>query len=193
MIKCSISGCDRPHHARGWCSTHWARWKRNGEPGEAENRKPGIQYIERECSIDGCNRIVRMHGLCSMHNQRFKDDEGKWKNPKRLKNMPGEGYLDKYGYVRYYRPDHPNSAKNGSVYGHVIEMSKKLGRQLFPFEKVHHIDGNRSNNNPENLEVWMTGHPYGQRVKDLVESCIPTYLKLYGSKGIIELIESLTI
>lgn len=29
---CCISGCDRPHVARGWCSTHYARWRKHGAP-----------------------------------------------------------------------------------------------------------------------------------------------------------------
>ena len=29
---CSIEGCDQPHEARGWCATHYARWRRHGDP-----------------------------------------------------------------------------------------------------------------------------------------------------------------
>ena len=28
----SIEGCERPRHARGWCSHHWRRWHRHGDP-----------------------------------------------------------------------------------------------------------------------------------------------------------------
>lgn len=27
---CSIEGCDKPASARGWCGTHWARWRSRG-------------------------------------------------------------------------------------------------------------------------------------------------------------------
>lgn len=29
---CSITGCEHPHEARGWCATHYARWRRSGDP-----------------------------------------------------------------------------------------------------------------------------------------------------------------
>jgi hypothetical protein len=47
-------------------------------------------------------------------------------------------------------------------------MSQKLGRPLRPGESVHHIDGNRANNHPNNLELWVRGQPAGQRLRDLV-------------------------
>lgn len=30
--ECSIEGCGRSHDARGWCTMHYRRWKRNGDP-----------------------------------------------------------------------------------------------------------------------------------------------------------------
>lgn len=47
-------------------------------------------------------------------------------------------------------------------------MEKKLGRPLLDDENVHHINGDRLDNNPANLELWVTRQPRGQRVEDLL-------------------------
>lgn len=40
IVQCSVPGCDRTVKARGWCSMHYGRWQRDGDPGEAATRKP---------------------------------------------------------------------------------------------------------------------------------------------------------
>ncbi len=44
---CSIEGCEIETITRGWCQMHYARWRREGTPGEAERRivKPGYGGI----------------------------------------------------------------------------------------------------------------------------------------------------
>ena len=56
-------------------------------------------------------------------------------------------------YVYLNRPDHPNAAKNGIVGEHVVVASEKIGRPLLPGEVVHHVDGDKANNDPDNLRV----------------------------------------
>lgn len=57
------------------------------------------------------------------------------------------------GYVRIYKPDHPNCNQSGYVYEHRLVMEEKLGRLLQLGEIVDHVDCNKSNNHPDNLRL----------------------------------------
>lgn len=51
---------------------------------------------------------------------------------------------------------------------HRLVMEGRIGRPLAAKESVHHINGVRDDNRVENLELWFSPQPYGQRVADLI-------------------------
>jgi hypothetical protein len=81
----------------------------------------------------------------------------------------GRPYADSHGYIRIRSSwDHPNANGSGELLEHVKVMSEMIGRPLLRGENVHHKNGVRDDNRPENLELWLVSQPKGQRVVDLV-------------------------
>lgn len=94
-------------------------------------------------------------------------------------NNKGERHIDRLGYVQIWKPDHPNCKSAGYIHEHRYLMSEHLGRPLYKHENVHHINGFRADNRIENLELWTTTQPSGQRVEDKI-TWAKEFLKMYG-------------
>ena len=92
-------------------------------------------------------------------------------------------HKDKNGYILIYKKDHPNSCKSGNIKEHSYVMSEFLGRPLKKGENVHHKNGIRDDNRIENLELWSTAQPPGQRIEDKIEWA-KEFLHEYGYKVI---------
>jgi len=59
------------------------------------------------------------------------------------------------GYWHIYNPKHPFAVHGGKyVAEHRLAMEKKISRYLLPGEVVHHLNGDRLDNSPENLVLF---------------------------------------
>lgn len=164
---CRVAGCLKPLYRKsGFCSPHYERHKKYGDPLAG-----GVfhQKLPEKCSADGCDKKPLARGFCGGHYSllmKYGDHtKAKYKWYARGKN---EWHETSHGYVWRYAPDDPNGTVNGYVYQHRAVMAEKLGRSLLSGENVHHINGVKTDNTPENLELWVTMQPPGQRPSDLV-------------------------
>jgi hypothetical protein len=156
---CAVEGCSKPTNNLGFCAMHYRRHQRE---------RYGI------CTVEGCEKLQQDIGLCPMHRRRFKKfgdvgpagparwRDGKWDRPRR------ESFVNDGGYRMIYAAESPAANSRGYVVEHRYEMAKRLGRELYAGENVHHINGVRTDNRLENLELWVTSQPSGQRPVDLV-------------------------
>lgn len=81
------------------------------------------------------------------------------------------------GYVVLRYPNQ-NGARQEDIYEHRAVMEKRIGRKLTPDETVHHINGIKTDNRDENLELFSSRHGPGQRVVDKIAFAIEM-LKTY--------------
>ena len=153
---CGYKNCKGRHVARGLCSLHYSRLQ-NGSDMDAPARQYG-----RICGVQGCGRPHTAVGFCSTHAGRHYSGR-EIDAPIKSYNLPigskqdaGQGYIAiKIG------PGRKDWRKE-----HRYVMEQHIGRILYPKENVHHINGIRDDNRIENLELWSTSQPRGQRVSD---------------------------
>lgn len=156
MKKCSVEGCERKFYGKGLCSTHYMSARRNNTPGQRD---------QANCGVEACEKFVYGLGYCYKHWRRFKSTG----NPVGLKNREiGTGTINAAGYKLVFLPGHPCADKRGLTMEHRVVMSEILGRPMLKHEQAHHLDGDKLNNDPSNLELWVRQQPHGQRVEDLV-------------------------
>lgn len=170
--KCAVDGCDLlGPYVKGFCSSHYERFKKYGDPLKGRPKQGVItrRSSVEPCSCENCDKIAVAKGFCNAHWYKFKRYGDPLGGKFTRSDRNSEWYVGHTGYVLRYEPKGKHSGANGSVYQHRYIMGEKIGRKLKTSENVHHKNGIRSDNRIENLELWISAQPAGQRVEDLVE------------------------
>jgi hypothetical protein len=122
--------------------------KRCGNEFLASPRNPPIVFCGRACGIRWRNE---------QEPGKFAGENGsRWRGGRRI---------DDRGYVLIWAPDHHSVKGTKRIYvaEHRLVMERMIGRPLLRTEQVHHKNGIRDDNRPQNLELWIKQQPAGQR------------------------------
>jgi hypothetical protein len=113
--------------------------------------KPPFIGPLRKCSIEGCDQIARyvtVH-FCGKHDMRIR----RYGDPHHI-TSDQQRKINCREAALAYKPARPDVyRKRHNRHEHRVVAEQILGRPLTSKDVVHHIDGNKHNNAPENLQV----------------------------------------
>ena len=169
-VTCARPSCTETFYARvsserAYCSTTC-----RNIAGRKEKATFACEWCHKPFEVQGSLAKFNANRFCS------REHMGLAKRQAAL----GNTRLRSDGYTSEFWPDHPSADVNGQVMQHRLAMESALGRYLLSTENVHHRNGSRSDNRPENLELWSTAQPAGQRPEDKV-TFAREMLALYGN------------
>lgn len=136
---CLVCGTILQVSAQDYCSPAcWAKAQQSGTErpcavcGTPVYVKPYQEGVKKYCSVACHSESMRLDGA-------------------------GGRYKTRDGYIQVYYPKHPDAGKNGMIFEHRLVAEQKYGRRLLRSEHIHHINGIRDENTPENIELIAPG------------------------------------
>lgn len=124
---CALPGCERPWDRREWCSLHYERWYKHGDPAwvpAIRTRKPPpppwprLVFTPAACAVVGCALPASARGWCRHHYDVWHAHKDPLWRPERLscavegctRAYKGLGYCGKH-YQRFKRTGDPTAVR----------------------------------------------------------------------------------
>ncbi len=71
--ECAVDGCDKRARCRSWCSAHYNRWRKYGDPLASKPDPLRVRSVAGMiCAVDDCGKPVKSASYCASHYQRFR-------------------------------------------------------------------------------------------------------------------------
>lgn len=94
---CSIEDCEKPAYRRVWCSMHYSRWHRHGEPGEAQTR---VQPRDPDATEAACKKCGETKPISEFRKNRHtcrscrKEEKREWdkRSPEKISEAAARSY-----------------------------------------------------------------------------------------------------
>ena len=128
----------------------------------------------KTCQHPGCDKPHDARGYCKTH---FMSMREAGLLP-RVNRKAGTGSITERGYIK-------RQVNRKFTLEHILVAEKALGKTLPKGAQVHHIDGNKSNNDPRNLVLCpdIGYHKLLHRRTEALEACgNPNYVRCYLCK-----------
>lgn len=122
-----------------------------------------INQIAKELDVSVCI-VYKYMDRYGIHRYNQKESNAIF-NKNNHNNYKGGRNSHGDGYIKLLMPEHPRANKGGYVLEHIVIAEKKIGRYLKANEVVHHINGIKDDNRPENLLI-LTKHEHSQLHKN---------------------------